>query len=146
MRKVNNELLVGIFMIIAFFCFATVAVKFGGDSFIEPPGYELHATFDSISGLKVGSSVEIAGVPVGRIENIQLVEGRALVHLWVDAGVKIEDDALANIRTKGLIGEKYLRITPGISEDLLEDGGEISETESVLDIEDLIGKFIYGKS
>jgi phospholipid/cholesterol/gamma-HCH transport system substrate-binding protein len=122
-----------------------VAVRFGGQSLFGEKGYELSATFSSVSGLKEGAPVEMAGVPVGRVEAIELKNGRAVLKIWLKASLQLEDDAIASVRTKGLIGEKYLRLAPGASPDLLVDGDEIVETESVVDIEDLIGKFIYGK-
>jgi phospholipid/cholesterol/gamma-HCH transport system substrate-binding protein len=145
MRKVNTELFVGLFMVLGFVCFAVVAVRFGGQSLFGEKGYELSATFSSVSGLKEGAPVEMAGVPVGRVEAIELKNGRAVLKIWLKASLQLEDDAIASVRTKGLIGEKYLRLAPGASPDLLVDGDEIVETESVVDIEDLIGKFIYGK-
>jgi len=144
-EKRNTELMVGIFMIIGFLGFAMVAVRYGSDSLISKKGYTLKASFASVSGLKVGAPVEIAGVLVGRVEGIRLEKGRAQVTLNLDDGLQLGDDAIASIRTKGLIGEKYLRLTPGISEDWLVEGDEISDTEPVVDIEDLIGKFIYDR-
>ena len=132
-------------MVIGFVCFAIVAVRFGGEAFITSKGYRLNATFQSISGLKKSAPVEIAGVPVGKIESISLKNNKAYVVMLMDRGVKITDDTIASVRTKGLIGEKYLRLSPGASPDALKDGDELIETEPVVDIEDLIGKFIYGK-
>jgi phospholipid/cholesterol/gamma-HCH transport system substrate-binding protein len=132
-------------MVIGFTCFAIVAVQFGGQSFFGEDGYELTATFSSVSGLKKGAPVEMAGVPVGRVTDIVLKKGKAQLTVWVNSELELEDDVLASVRTKGLIGEKYLRLSPGASPDLLTDGDEITETEPVVDIEDLIGKFIYGK-
>ena len=132
-------------MVVGFLVFAVVAVRYGSDSFFKEKGYTLEASFASVSGLKVGAPIEIAGVKVGRVKNIDLVEGQALVKMHFDSKIKLGDDVIASIRTKGLIGEKYLRITLGISEDFLVDGDEISDTEPVVDLEDLIGKFIYDR-
>lgn len=132
-------------MIIGFFCFAVVAVRFGGEPLFGEPGYRLKAKFASVSGLKKGAPVEMAGVPIGKVEKISLDKGMALVEIWLNAKVQVEDDTIASVRTKGLIGEKYLRLTPGASPDFLSDGDELIETEPVVDIEDLVGKFIYGK-
>lgn len=144
-KKYFIEVCVGIFMLLGFICFGLVAVKFGTQSFISQKGYELHAKFDSISGLKQGAQIEIAGVPIGKVTGIQLDGYRAKVDMLINEGIQIEDDALVSIRTKGIIGEKYVKITPGVSEDYIEKDGELVETESVMDIEDLIGKFIYNK-
>ena len=141
----NTELFVGLFMVIGFICFAIVAVRFGGQSFFGEDGYELKATFSSVSGLKKGAPVEMAGVPVGKVTDIRLKKGKAELTVWINRQLQLEDDAIASVRTKGLIGEKYLRLSPGASPDVLSHGDEISETEPVVDIEDLVGKFIYGK-
>jgi phospholipid/cholesterol/gamma-HCH transport system substrate-binding protein len=144
-EKKNTELMVGIFMVVGFLCFAMIAVRYGSDTLFGEKGYKLEASFASVSGLKVGAPVEIAGVSVGRVDGILLKQGRATVELVLNETVQVGDDVIASIRTKGLIGEKYLRLTPGISEDWLEEGDEISDTEPVVDIEDLIGKFIYDR-
>ncbi|MBF0196560.1 MAG: outer membrane lipid asymmetry maintenance protein MlaD [Planctomycetes bacterium] len=143
MSKGMTEVFVGLFMVIGFICFSIVAVKFGSESIFMEEGYGLHASFDSISGLKKGSLVEIAGVPVGKVVGISLHEGRAKVDIRMNNGIQVEDDCIASIRTKGIIGEKYIKLISGISEEYLTEGGEIIDTEPVLDIEELIGKFIY---
>lgn len=143
MKKKNTELMVGLLMVLGFGCFAVVAVRFGGTPFFNDEGIELKASFQSVSGLKAGSPVEIAGVPVGKVKSIELNQGLALVTLTINRGVAVEDDAVVSVRTKGIIGERYLRLTPGASPDMLLDGDEVVDTESVVDIEDLIGKFIY---
>lgn len=135
--------MVGLLMVLGFICFAIVAVRFGGSPLFNNDGIELKANFQSVSGLKAGSPVEIAGVPVGKVKTIELNEGLALVTLSIDKGVSVEDDAVVSVRTKGIIGERYIRLTPGASPDMLLDGDEVVDTESVVDIEDLIGKFIY---
>jgi phospholipid/cholesterol/gamma-HCH transport system substrate-binding protein len=145
LKRLNTELFVGLFMVIGFICFAVVAVHFGGQSFFGEDGYELKATFSSVAGLKEGAPVEMAGVPVGRVTEIRLKKGKALLTVWIKSELQVEDDAMASVRTKGLIGEKYLKLSSGASSDLLSHGDELTETESVVDIEDLVGKFIYGK-
>lgn len=145
MNQRQTEILVGMFMALGFCCFATVAIKFGSESFFSEKGYVLTAQFGSISGLKEGAPVEIAGVEVGRVQSVSLKNGQAFVEFFIHSDVKIEEDSMASIRTKGIIGEKYVKISPGAEEEFLEAGGEISETESVVDIEELIGKFVYGK-
>ena len=132
-------------MVLGFVCFAIVAVRFGGEAFISVKGYHLTATIQSVSGLKKSAPIEIAGVPVGKVESISLKNNKAYVVLLMDRNVKVAEDTIASVRTKGLIGEKYLRLSPGASPDILKDGDELIETEPVVDIEDLIGKFIYGK-
>ena len=92
-----------------------------------------------------GSAVEIAGVEIGRVDKIDLVDYQARVSLWINSGVKLQDDAIASIKTKGLIGEKYVRISPGASDKLVGPGGKIREVEAPVDLEELISKYIFGK-
>jgi phospholipid/cholesterol/gamma-HCH transport system substrate-binding protein len=142
-KKYVTEVLVGAFMILGFFCFLIVATRFDTQTVIfAPKGYTLSAKFDSISGLKEGSLIEIAGVKVGRVSKISLENYRAKVEMLIDEGIKIDDEAIASIRTKGIIGEKYIKITEGTSEEYLNSGDMIDDTEPVVDIEELIGKFI----
>jgi phospholipid/cholesterol/gamma-HCH transport system substrate-binding protein len=89
--------------------------------------------------------VEVAGVVIGRVENIALKDFEALVTIRIDDSVQLQDDSIASIRTRGLIGEKFIRITPGGSDRVIPPGGRIREVESPLDFEDLIGRFIQGK-
>jgi phospholipid/cholesterol/gamma-HCH transport system substrate-binding protein len=103
------------------------------------------AEFDSVAGLNNGAVVEIGGVEVGRVRAITLKNYRAVVAMSIDPGVKLQDDAIISIRTKGLIGEKYVRITPGASDKLVQPGGKIRDTEDPVDMEQLISNFIFGK-
>jgi phospholipid/cholesterol/gamma-HCH transport system substrate-binding protein len=108
-------------------------------------GTTVLAEFDSVAGLKNGSVVEIAGVEVGRVREIGLKNYRAVVAMSIDPGVKLQDDAIVSIRTKGLIGEKYIRITPGASDKLVQPGGRLRDTEDPVDMEQLISNYIFGK-
>ena len=101
--------------------------------------------FPTVAGLRVGATIEIAGVQVGRVQDIKLAEYAADVTLRIDKQVQLQEDAIASIRTRGLIGEKYVSITPGGSEHLLTTGGRLREVEPPVDIETLIGRFIQGK-
>ncbi len=82
---------------------------------------------------------------VGQIKSIRLVDYQALVEFTVDEEIEIQEDAIASIKTKGLIGEKYIQITPGGSDKILQSGGKIRETESAIDIEEIIAKYVFGK-
>ena len=99
----------------------------------------------TVAGLRVGATVEIAGVQVGRVQDIKLAEYAAAVTLRIDKQVQLQEDAIASIRTRGVIGEKYVRVSPGGSDHLLSAGGRIREVEPPIDIETLIGHFIQGK-
>jgi phospholipid/cholesterol/gamma-HCH transport system substrate-binding protein len=106
--------------------------------------YSLVAEFDNVSGLKVGATIEIAGVTIGKVSDVSLAEdGLAKVSMLVNQGVKISGDAIASIRTQGLIGDKYIKIIQGADEEMLADGGEIFDTESSIDFEELVSKYIF---
>jgi len=145
MRKLNMEMAVGIFLIIGFICFAYISVKLGGVQLFGNSTYTLNARFESISGLKEGATVEIAGVRVGTVSGISLdpEDYEAIIHLKINKGVKIQDDSIASIRTAGIIGDRYVNISPGGSDAFLEPGGEIAETESAINLEELVSKYIF---
>jgi len=143
MRK--TEFYTGIFIAFGLFCFGYVALSLGGLRIFGDNRMTLYAEFQSTSGLKPGATVEIAGVQIGNATDISLKENRARLTLRVKPDVKIPVDSIASIRTRGLIGEKFVKITPGADDALLAQGQEVSETESVVDLEEMIGKFIYDK-
>jgi phospholipid/cholesterol/gamma-HCH transport system substrate-binding protein len=87
----------------------------------------------------------MAGVNVGRVQSITLSGGDAMVTLQLDNSIKLSKDSIASIRTKGVLGEKYIRLSMGGSSSVIKPGGKIRETEPPIDIEKLIGDFIFGK-
>jgi phospholipid/cholesterol/gamma-HCH transport system substrate-binding protein len=97
-----------------------------------------------VAGLKTGDSVEIAGVKVGGVESISLAEDRGRLGLRIQDQVKLEEDVIASVRARGLIGDKFVLITPGASEKIIPPGGKIRETESPPDLPDLLAKIIGG--
>jgi len=145
MKKINTEFVVGLFMLAGFLAFAYLSSQMGEFSvFSLERNYTLTAEFDNVSGLKVGATIEIAGVNVGKVSDIRLGEhGLARVTLLINQEVKISDDAIASIRTQGLIGDKYIKIIQGADEEMLADGGEIFDTESAIDFEELVSKYIF---
>lgn len=146
MRKFNIELGVGIFVLIGVLCLAYISVKLGKLEVLGRGHYAVYADFEKAGGIKPGSSIEIAGVEVGRVKRVTLnPEYQAKVEMSIRNDVQIQDDAIASIKTKGLIGEKFIQITPGGSERLLSEGGRIRETESAVDLEELISKYVFGK-
>ena len=139
------EISVGIFVIIGVLALGYLSIKLGKLEVIGSNGYEVTAEFSNIGGLKSGASVEIAGVDVGRVTSISLKDYQALVRIRMNEGVKLQDDTIASVKTKGLIGEKYVQLTPGGSEKDVTAGGKIRETESAIDFENLISQYIFGK-
>ena len=145
MKRLTMETLVGLFVVVGIASLAYLAIKLGKLEVIGSRGYTVVAEFDSVAGLKNGSVVEIGGVEVGRVRDISLKNYRAVVAMSIDPGVKLQDDAIVSVRTKGLIGEKYVRITPGASDKLIPPGGRIRDTEDPVDMEQLISNYIFGK-
>ena len=146
MHDTKLELIVGVFVLIGITALTYLAVKLGKLEVIGGGNQiELQAEFDSVAGLKAGATVEIAGVQVGQVKRIGLKDDLALVALSLRPGVKIYGDAIASIKTRGLIGDKYVSISPGgSSQKELKPGSKIRDTESGVDLESLIGEFIHG--
>ena len=145
MNKISLETAVGMFIIAGLLCLGYLSVKLGDVSLFGTNQYEVKARFTNIAGLKEGAQVEIAGVNVGKVSKIYLKDYQAVVDLLIDPKVKIQEDAIASIRTQGIIGDKYIKISPGGSEEYIRPDGTISETESTVDIEELISKYIFEK-
>ena len=148
MSKLNINLIVGIFVILGIAAFTYMAVTIGGARLNGTPGYTLKARFTNISGLQRGAVVEAAGVRVGTVESITFDPDNyeAIVSMRINEGVPVQEDALAAIRTQGIIGEKFVKISPGGFPDLLGDGAEIFETESSVSLEELVSKYIFSGS
>lgn len=139
-----TEIIVGIFVVAGLLCMGYLAIKLGKLDAFGNSGYVLYADFASVAGLRRGDSVEIAGVGVGRVDSMALVDDRARLTLRINPGVAVQEDAIASVRARGLIGDKFISISPGASDRIIPSGGKIRETESPPDITDLIGKMIGG--
>lgn len=145
MKKFDVEIAVGIFVFCGILCLGYISVKLGKVNLLGDHYYPVNAVFSTVKGLKKDTSVEIAGVEVGRVDNIKLVNYEAIVTLRIRDDVELQEDAIASIRTKGLMGEKYVEIVPGGSDKKVEPGGALRETEPPIDLEKLIGNFVFGK-
>jgi phospholipid/cholesterol/gamma-HCH transport system substrate-binding protein len=141
----KTEISVGVFMILGMVCLVYLSVSLGSVELFGSDAYTIDAVFGSIEGLEPGATVEIAGVPVGKVKQITLEENNALVKMEIKKGTKISDDTIASIRTKGMIGDKFVKLSPGGSEDLLEDTDSLMDTESAISLEELISKYIFEK-
>lgn len=144
MNRFNLEVTVGLFVALGLVALGYLSIRLGQLQ-IGGNTYDLTAVFPTVGGLRVGAGIEIAGVEVGRVQEITLADYAAVVTLRIKKGVSLQEDAIASIRTRGLIGEKFVRITPGGSDRILPPGGRIREVEPPIDIETLIGQFIQGK-
>lgn len=145
MRKFDLELSVGVFVLAGIICLGYISVKLAKMELLSGNTYEVYAIFSDVGGLKTGSSVNIAGLEVGRVSSMALKDYEARVVLSIRKDIKLQEDTIASIKTRGLIGEKFLALTPGGSDKLIGPGGRIREANPPLDIEDLISKYIYGK-
>ena len=142
-RRVNVA--VGLFVVVGLLALGYLSVKLGRVSFLGGAGYTVTVDFPSVGGLKAGSAVEIAGVEIGRVESIGLADYQARVVLRLNRDVKLQEDSIASIKTKGLIGEKYVRVSPGGSDKIIPPNGRIREVEAPVDFEELLSKYIFGK-
>jgi phospholipid/cholesterol/gamma-HCH transport system substrate-binding protein len=145
MEKAKLELVVGLFVLVGIVCLGYLAVKLGKLELVGGDVYEVEAQFNTASGLKPGSTIEIAGVEVGRVRGIVLKDDRAIVKLAVNNTVKLYTDTIASIKTRGIIGEKFLALSPGGGGDPLKPGDTIRDTESGLDLEELVSQYVHGK-
>ena len=145
MKNINTELIIGLFMIAGFLAFGYLSLQMGEFSiFNMEKNYMIEAEFDNVSGLKVGAGIEIAGVNIGKVSGINLGEdGLARVTMLINQHIKITEDAIASIRTQGLIGDKYIKIIQGADLEFLAEGGTILDTESSIDFEELVSKYIF---
>jgi phospholipid/cholesterol/gamma-HCH transport system substrate-binding protein len=146
MKRSSIETSVGIFVLIGILCVGYLTIKLGKLEWFEKDNYTIFARFQSISGLKKGASVEIAGIKIGSVDSITYDQDRmaALVGMKIEKDIPLTDDVIASIKTSGLIGDKYIKLSPGGSEEFLKPGGMIVTTEPAVDIEELISKYVFG--
>lgn len=145
MKQATVEVVVGLFVLAGLLALSYLVIGLGKLEVAGKGGYPVYADFATVAGLKPGAAVEIAGVEVGRVESIGLHEYAARVRMVIRQDVKLQEDVIASVRSKGLIGEKYVRLSPGGSETPIRPGGRIRETEAPIDLEEALGQFIFGK-
>lgn len=146
MKKFNIELSVGFFLLLGILSLAYISINLGKLEIVGKDGYTVYAEFEKAGGIKPKAIVEIAGVEVGTVKSVSITNDYlARIELTIDKKIKLQEDVIASIKTKGLIGEQYLQISPGGSDNMIPDGGKIRETESAIDIEELISKYVFGK-
>lgn len=148
MKRETLDTISGIFVLIGMVFLAWYSINLGKIDFFGKPNYQVNAEFDSVAGLKNGADVEIAGVNVGRVDGINLDPQSELarVRLEIKKGIKLQEDVIASIRTQGLIGHKFISISPGGSGSDIPPGGMIEDTESSVDFEQLINQFLQSKN
>jgi phospholipid/cholesterol/gamma-HCH transport system substrate-binding protein len=146
MKKYTMETTVGIFLVFGLLCVGYLTVQLGHVSLFGDDAYSLSARFTSVTGLRAGSLVYISGIEVGRVEKLTMDQAsqQAVVEMRIRKGIKIYDDAMASIKTEGLIGDMHLSINPGGGGALLKPEGIITETQPAVDIADIISKYAFG--
>ncbi len=132
-------------MMVGIACLVYLSVNLGGVDLFGSENFTIDARFGSIEGLEVAASVEIAGVPVGKVKRITLEENEAVVQMEIKKGTQITDDTIASIRTKGVIGDKFVKLSPGGSDEILGDNDSLMDTESAISLEELVSKYIFEK-
>jgi len=147
MRQSSVEMGVGVFVLLGIICVGYLTFRLGEVEILGDKYYPLNARFTSVTGLKVGAQVEIAGVQVGQVDAIVLDRKNlvAMVRLKIKEGLNLSDDVIASVKSAGLLGDKYIQLSPGGSDRILKPGEMIIETEPALDIEALISKYAFGK-
>ena len=137
------ELVAGFAVIVVAALFLIYALRGAGQ--VNTGGYVLRAQFGSVGGLSVGSNVKIAGVVVGHVasEALNPVTYAAEVTMTMDNRIKVPVDSSASVSSDGLLGGPYISVSPGGSQEMMKSGGMFQVTQSAINIEDLIGKFIF---
>ena len=146
MKKYSIETAVGVFVLAGLLCVTYLTVKLGKMELFGSDTYQVFARFTDVTGLGDGAFVEMAGVRVGKVASIGLnaADNTAVVEMRIDNAVRLTDDAIVSIKTSGLIGDKYVKISPGGSGVFVPPGGMLVETEASVDLTDLIGKYVFG--
>lgn len=148
MNRVTLDTITGLFVLIIVAFLALYSIKLGRNEFFGGKYYQVYAEFDSIAGLKNGAAVDIAGVGVGRVDGITLnpKSEMARVRMEINNGIKLQEDDIASVRAQGIIGDRFISISPGGSDRTIPPGGMIEDTESSVDFLQLIGQIIQGRS
>ncbi len=143
---VNRHSVVGIFVLLGLICVGYLTIKLGRMEIFGNSGYTVSAQFSSIAGLRNGANVEIAGVTVGRVVKISINPETFLanVDMRIDKEISLSEDTIASVKTSGLIGDKYIGLEPGGASEILQEGMVIWDTESAVDLESLISKYVFG--
>ena len=146
MKKYHHETVAGLFVLVGLICVGYLTVKLGNVHLWGSDSYPLYARFNSVSGLRIGNSIEMLGLEIGEIAGFSMDQEKSVVvaELRIRKPIKVYNDAIASIKTAGLIGDKYVSIDPGGAGELLKPGGTITQTESPPDLGELIGKYAFG--
>lgn len=145
MKKFYIELTAGVFVLLGILAFAYLSIQLGGVNLLGGEAYEVTATFSQVGALRGGAPVVIAGVDVGEVQDVRLKNYAAIVRMHIRSDIELPTDSIASIRTRGLIGEQYVAVSPGGARETVEPGGRITETEPAIDLHSLIAKYAFGE-
>lgn len=143
-RKI--EILVGIFVLLCLVCVGYLTIQLGQLQLFSSDYNRYQARFSEVGGLVEGSAVRISGVNVGQVKDIRLDQERyaVMVTFAVEKEIKLSEGTMISIKTTGLIGDKYLSVSPGGSGISLQPGATIINTQPPVAIYDLISKYAFG--
>ena len=147
MQSRNIEISVGAFILLGIVAISFLVIQISGLSFEDArrDTYKLSAQINTVAGLTPRAKVMVAGVSIGRVTAIHIdpISVRAVVDMAIDKKADyLTTDSIASIKTAGVLGEQYVSIAVGGSEDILKEGDTIKDTQSAMILEDLIGKFV----
>jgi phospholipid/cholesterol/gamma-HCH transport system substrate-binding protein len=145
MHSALIERAVGLFVLTGVLILLYFSLRYGSEGVPSGDSMTAVARFSNAGGLTKGALVTVAGVPVGSVEKLSLgPDFYALVELRIRKSCRIPADSTASIRSKGLLGDKYVALSPGPGDELLTDGSRITDTESAVDLESLLSRFAFG--
>jgi len=146
MKNTKLQFLVGLFVLLGIGAITYLTLKVGTGSLIQGDTYLLESRFANAGGIHPGSTVLMSGVTVGRVEAVRMEPSdySAIVTMKIVSALHLPTDSMASIKTSGLIGDKYVGLSPGADENFLKPGDRITLTESAVDLESLIGKMAFG--
>ncbi len=142
-RSIVETLLGAVVLVVAF---GFLAWAYTRSNVSSPDGYVLEASFDRVDGLEIGADVRVSGIRVGKVlgETLEPETYRAKVSFSIRKDIRLPADSSATVASSGLLGSKYLAITPGAEEEYLEPGDVITFTQGPLNLEELLGRFVFG--
>ena len=146
MKKYSQETTVGIFLVIGLLFMAYMAIRLGDVSLFKDDTYLINARFQKVTGLRVGNPVTLFGLRIGKVSALEIDQEHqmAVVQMKINRDITLYEDAIAAIKTEGLIGDKYIDVDAGGGLDPLSPGGIIVDTVSPVDVGDIIGKYAFG--
>ena len=145
MNNKTIEILVGGFVLVGIAAVLYLAIQVGSNRYFSGDSYTLEARFTSASGVNSGSRVEIAGVRIGTVKNVVLDDNYyAIVTLELPKALELDEETIASVKTAGLIGDRFIELSPGGFGEVLLEGDLIVNTVSPIDIESLIRRFALG--